>query len=654
MARDLNVQSKIVDSDQYVYRQERDLTKTDVDWTTVTKNLTDTIEKVRDDRQTQKAEIETATTEAMGQLAEMEQYDSQSLNVKILEGSEWGSNFLASQNDLMKRGLIKPATFMQSKQKVSDSFTQLKKALGTFDADYIEAQKRMNSKVPGEQSNAMEQAQMKEIAGFANLGEYDFAGNPATGNMNFVKKGKDPSNPQNLLSLNSINGRLTQRSNYVSLGGSSEAEVDRLGVQIKEVFDNAGGRGSVIGVEDFLQKEGAKDMLDRIVGVVTANDADKISIMQDLGVNNEMYSSDPEEVAANPGDGTVNNPGMVLMVPTGDQQGTMKPEFSPEQVKLIDEEAMVAVKSQLDKKITALKGHQTVFKPQDTPATIGAGDKEAISVGYMQDIIDLTEGDERTAKSAADALASTINKSLGADDTPVTLLERVVDSNGVTLAFQVHRKGMETTTVDVADMSPKDAQRALYKNVTPKEGVLGYHDAVAAWGGTSGDAYGVGGVQGRGPTKKMTTLDFERNLEIPGAADTMTAYQYVDSQMGEVFGAGNSYDDAVNTYKTVLTSMMPADLFDAVGGSENIEVSFEEDKLVIKIGKGEDQVIRTVRESSGANDSTRLHLDAIQEAISEARKREVEKKTGESSQSNYDEWLAENPSGTFAEWLETQ
>ena len=653
MARDLNVQSKIVDSDQYVYRQERDITKTDVDWNTVTKDLTKTIEKVRDDRENQKAEMETATTEAMGQLAEIEKYDSESLNVKVLQGSDWGANFLASQNDLMKRGLIKPSAFMQSKQKVSDSFTQLKKALGTFDADYIEAQKRMNSTVPGEQSTSFEQALMGEMSGLSGLAEWDFSGNPATGNMNFVKKGKDPSNPQNLMSLNSINQRLSQKSNYVSLGESSEAEVERLSVQIKEVFDREGGKGSVIGVENFLQNPDAEEMLNRIVGVVTATQDGQISIMQDLGVNNEMYSSDPEEVAANPGDGTAANPGMVLMVPTGDGQGTMKPEFSPEQVKLIDEQAMVAVKSQLDKKITALKGHQTVFEPQDTPATIGAGDKEATSVGYMRDIIDLTEGDEKTAKSAADALASTINKSLGADDPPVTLLERVVDANGATLAFQVHREGMNTTTVDVKDMSPQDAQRALYENVTP-EGVLGYHDAVAAWGGTSGDAYGEGGVQGRGPTKKMTTLDFERNLEIPGTATKMTAYQYVDGKLGEVFGAMNSYDEAVDAYSTVLTSMMPKDLFDEVGGSENIKVYFDGDTLVIKIGEGEDMVKKTVVNSSGDNDSTRLHLDTIQEAVAEAREKAIARKTGTSSQSNYDEWLVENPSGSFSEWLATQ
>ena len=653
MARDLNVQSKIVDSDQYVYRQERDITKTDVDWNTVTKELTDTIEKVRDDRQAQKAEIETSTIESMGQLAEIEKYDSQSLNVKILEGSEWGSNFLASQNDLMKRGLIKPASYMQSKQKVSDSFTQLKKALGTFDADYKEAQKRMNSEIPGEQSNAMEQWQMGEVSGFANLGEYDFAGNPATGNMNFVKKGKDASNPQNLLSLNSINGRLTQRSNYVSLTKSTEAEIGSAGAQIQEVFDTEGGMGSVIGVEDFLEKEGAQGMLERMVGVVTANDQDKISIMQDLGVNSDMYSSDPEEVAANPGDGTKENPGMVLMVPTGDQQGTMKPEFTEKQKDLIDETAEIALKTQLDKKILALKGHQRVFKPQDNANTIKKDERESTSVGYMRDIIDLTEGDAKTAKSAADALASTINKSLGADDPPVTLLERVVDANGATIAFQVHRKGMTTTTVDVSEMSPQDAQRALYENVTP-EGVLGYHDAVAASGIEAGDAYGEGGVQGRGPTKKMTTLDFERTLDIPGIGET-TSWNYINSELGESLNSVNdSEDESLAVYKNILTSVMPADLFDEVGGSDNVQVYYDGETLVIKIGEGEDMVKKTVPNSYGENDSTRLHLDTIEEAVSEARDKAIARKTGSSSQVSYDEWLVENPNGSFSDWMATQ
>ena len=59
MARDLNIKGTagIVDTDKYVYRQERDLSKTKVDWSEVASTLTKTIEKVRDDREARKDEI---------------------------------------------------------------------------------------------------------------------------------------------------------------------------------------------------------------------------------------------------------------------------------------------------------------------------------------------------------------------------------------------------------------------------------------------------------------------------------------------------------------------------------------------------------------------------------------------------------------------
>jgi len=62
MAKDFSISSKVLDTDKYVYREERDLAKTQVDWGTISKNLTDTINTVRDERETQKAEIEKATT----------------------------------------------------------------------------------------------------------------------------------------------------------------------------------------------------------------------------------------------------------------------------------------------------------------------------------------------------------------------------------------------------------------------------------------------------------------------------------------------------------------------------------------------------------------------------------------------------------------
>ena len=63
MARDLNIKGTagIIDTDRYVYRKERDMTKTQVNWNEVTNDLTDTINKIRDDRESRKAEIEKKT-----------------------------------------------------------------------------------------------------------------------------------------------------------------------------------------------------------------------------------------------------------------------------------------------------------------------------------------------------------------------------------------------------------------------------------------------------------------------------------------------------------------------------------------------------------------------------------------------------------------
>ena len=138
MAKDFSISSKVLDTDKYVYREERDLAKTQVDWGTISKNLTDTINTVRDDRETQKAEIEKANTEEMNRAGEFDQYNNKTLNESVLEGSEWAKNALSVQMDLVRRGLVTPGENQRYQQRVSDSFTFLKKNLSSFEADFNE------------------------------------------------------------------------------------------------------------------------------------------------------------------------------------------------------------------------------------------------------------------------------------------------------------------------------------------------------------------------------------------------------------------------------------------------------------------------------------------------------------------------------------
>lgn len=653
MARDYSIKNRETDPNKFVYRQERDLTKTTVDWGEVTKNLTKTITDIRDDRETRKQELRDETTKAMNDLAEMDQYASESLNVKVLEGSQWASEFLSSQNYLMQNGFLKPSDFLQSKQKVSDSFTQLKTALGKFDEAYKKGQDRMNSEdwKNGNQSNTFEQALLLQMSGLAGLKKWDFAGNPATGDMGFIKAGEDPSNPANIMGFNSINQRLTQESNYVPSNNTAADIVLNLGAEIEASFITEGGKGSVESVEDWMNKEGSADMLKTMVAQATSTDSRVLSILQEVGVTAQMYTQDPEVAAANPGDGTINNPGYVLMVPSEDGQGTMNFVLSPEQQALVDKQAEETIKSQLDRKITLTKGHQKVFPPA---SHIKEDDRNSVSVGYMRDIIDLTEADATKATSAANALASRINKNLPEGAPQIVSIERIVNSQGGTVGFEINRDNKEPYIVDVNGMSNQDAQRALYENITPG-GVLEYFDALEVWGGRVGDEFGEGGVTGRGQIDKMTTPNFQRVTDLGGVSQTPS--QYIVSELGDNLQAANDSDEQViNTYTEVMNKVMPQDLYDAVDGKVKVYVS--QGSLFFQIGEPGDPYY--VREMSydawGSGDSTSNQYAKIQNAVRKARDLVIKERTGAGGegQQSFDEWKQNNPNGTFSDWIAAQ
>jgi hypothetical protein len=568
MARDLSVKSKIVDSDQYVYRQERDLTKTQVDWDTVTKDLTETIETVRDDRENRKAEIQEATTKSINDLAEMEQYDSESLNVKVLQGSQWGSEFLASQNTLMKRGLLKPSDFMQSKQKVSDSFTQLKSALGKFDAEYKEGQERMNSQVPGEQSNVLEQGIKLGMSGVAGLSQWDFAGNPATGDMNFVKKGTDASNPANLMSLNSINQRLTQRSDYVSLSTSASEEVTRLGTQIEASFIKDGQRGAVESIESWLLMDNSKDMLKSLVGTVTATEAQRISILQDAGVTAKMMTQDPEEAAANPGDGTPGNPGYVLMVPNGDGQGTLEAELSPSQQGLVDKEAEKIIRSQLDEKLKIEQRLATTYEPKDSAAEINNENKNKELAGMYEEVVNFVTGNAAQAEQSATALASYANNNITDPDLKIKKITRPDGDGNFTVTradgstFDVSSKAADGTVLSTTDLVD-----SLYGDLIGESNVATARGAYGETGGVVGDTRGVGGAASNVRSKPIQPINYQGSIKVDG--NDIGADAYLVSKLQESFDSGDNATggEIQSAFTTVIDELI-------IGNDQLIDLGF--------------------------------------------------------------------------------
>ena len=401
MAKDFSISSKVLDTDKYVYREERDLAKTQVDWGTISKNLTDTINTVRDDRETQKSEIEKANIEEMNRAGEFDQYNNKTLNESVLEGSEWAKNALSVQMDLVRRGLVTPGENQRYQQRVSDSFTFLKKNLGSFEADFNENNRRAEEN----ESTTLEQAINGSVAGLGVLKNWNLSGNAATGELAYVRVGNDPktgepydaNNPANQASLGSIGVRATNRTDYTSTTEMAQAEVGALAEVINStLLDNQAVRS----IEDWRQLEKSEDMMTGLVATLTSTTGKRASIAQDkLGFTAEAYKQDwtDEELAE--------DPDRVRLIPDPSGSGDLKVDYSPEQIARIEEAARLSLESQIDQKIKKVKG----FDP-DSPAKAAASAAQSSSFGYIDQTMEVITGDNTEFNSAASSLKTAWDK----------------------------------------------------------------------------------------------------------------------------------------------------------------------------------------------------------------------------------------------------
>ena len=427
MARDLTVNRTAVDSDKYVYREERDLSKTQVDWGTVSKNLTDTINTIRDNRQTEKDEIETANTEAMERAAEFDQYNNKTLNESVLEGSEWAREALTIQMDLTRRGLVTPSERKRYEQRVSDSFTSLKNNVNSFSKDFDESTRRANAK----ESTTLEQAINGSVAGLGVLKTWQLSGNTATGELAYVRAGNDPAtgepydlnNPSNQASLGTIGVRVTSRVNYTSTTEAAQAEVEHLAEIIDETLL---ANQAVESVEDWRKLEKSKGMMEGMVNSLTATSAQLASIAQDrLSFTTEAYNQDwtDEQLAA--------DPDKVRLIPDPMGSGDLIADFSPEQIIRIKKAAELSLESQIDQKIKFTKGFDA-----DSPAKATVRKEQQASFGYIDQTMGVITGDNAEFNSAASSLKTAWDKANPdnpmAEDKPI---DRSTDPNYILVNY---------------------------------------------------------------------------------------------------------------------------------------------------------------------------------------------------------------------------
>ena len=506
MARDLDIKSNIVDSDQYVYRQERDMEKTQVDWSQIAKDVTSTVEKIRDDRQEQKNELAKVQRDTMITLADYDQYDAEALNKTIIGGAHNASNYLVMLNDQMRSGQISPTDYMMGAQGITDNFAQLKTATKNWDSHYKAAALRVQEGT----SNIAEQAWNQTLSSFGNLAAMDLYINPLTGNMSFVKKGADVNDPANHQSISSINARMNQKSDFNDPNALQDQQVAGL-AKIISVDTNFNNDASM-SLEDFREltytgtdgvEKKYEDLIDTYISQSLATEQDKVSVLQALGgytSDNFVYTEEEFN----------KDKTKILITSNKDSSGSRVLVFHPEQ----EEEMRRLLSQNLDTKLDQIYKFDKGF--DEKPASnfvIDRGDKQKELLAVGKNLMMVVSGDE---KESAAGLRYIVDQSNGA----------ISEIQKTPTGFNIIYPGRDPLPLDTKGMNPEESMRNLWK-------ASGLEEEFDAWLDAGGRELLKNRTTTRGEkivTGPRKSIEYNRNdaMETPDGG-TITAVEYVNN-----------------------------------------------------------------------------------------------------------------------------
>ena len=170
---------KDIDFDVYE-RQEQEHR---VDWGKAAKDITETFDTIRTDRQDRKDVLQKSYQDQQDELQKLGEYDSPTTQQLVMNAADEAAQNLTIQNDLMKSGKIKPSEFNMYNHNVKTNFTLLKKNALAYDTLFKEYTQRTTK---GE-NTATEQWRATLLEGFGRLENAQIQTNSKTGEMSFVR-----------------------------------------------------------------------------------------------------------------------------------------------------------------------------------------------------------------------------------------------------------------------------------------------------------------------------------------------------------------------------------------------------------------------------------------------------------------------------------
>ena len=390
-----------VDPNKYKVYAERDVTKSQVNWADAAKTITTDLTKIREDRATKRAQIESDTQKTLKELRTLDPVDNQQLGELALRGSDQSASYLMMQNDLLKAGEINPTDYMVGLQNQKDQWSNFDSAIKNWNAADLKARERLEA---GD-SSAAEWWLNEQNEAFGNLGNVSTFVDPQTGDMSVIELDENGQIP--LLP----NGE-PDRSKYVNVNSMNVRINDQMAGFIDSKWAPGAYGSRVEQIEDARNAPGYQKYLTSIVDKYTANPRQTLSILAD-NVGGYDYTRNPDEQGGN----------MILMEP--DARGFMQPVLTEEQENIAKEYIRTTIEGQVDAKETKSGSRTEASKAlnKDEQIELAKAKKDiqddAPKMFDANNLRDAFSGTVKVGESVGGALVSMFNDTMSEDKSKI-------------------------------------------------------------------------------------------------------------------------------------------------------------------------------------------------------------------------------------------
>lgn len=329
------------------FKREKNIDKSIIDWSSITKKISDDILSVKADRDKQRSALEDTQMEQLKKVSDYSTGVDTTMNTFVMTQSQSTRDFLSSIHKQMKDGIISVDQAKRVKQSVMDTWDNVSVASKTF---------QENAKRLGEAKGKGNEALLKIMGLNADLNDKKIVYDPENGQGFYVDINKETGevDMDTAKPVQAINAVQNQTKTYVDVAAETAALAKNAPkIQL--------AKSGITSITDALQSTAYQEFLDNSVDSKLSNDERMVSV--GLDYLNMEYSIDGEKggntsitynkITGFKSDGTpIQEPETVEVGPIKFNSSTGKAELTDKQRKVIKAGYKNAVMGQLDRVTT--------------------------------------------------------------------------------------------------------------------------------------------------------------------------------------------------------------------------------------------------------------------------------------------------------------